>query len=438
MKKRIAFLTALTMASALISPGFGQDSHIRSAQEFMRSGQWDYASYEWRAALERSPNNVDAHAGLARALLNGGFSGEAVRHLQSIPKSVRNLDLLLLLAQAYEEEGDHEKPMHLYLEVLRKYPANPVAFQHLKKLSRKLPEQRRNEIASRLTLESQQARARGDALFEAGRYNEAADYYQLVINHTRAFKDINDYGLSLLMAGRKKEAANMFGLIENKTGDWRILSNAALAQLSIGQPYHARLLIQKALASCDKPEDKAYLYNHLGYVYEISKKYTQARFSYEKAIELKADYRKARMNQAYIYRKDGLYNQALAVYKGLLKQEPENAELWNFAGYAHEMQRQNTDALRAYRKAIALKPDLKEAHFNLAMLYKKLGKKDKATETMKQVMEIEFREAELAAGKAKPVITSNLTDYVEIFPIRPVPAHVVKTAPKTPLQAASR
>lgn len=418
MMKR--FLLGILVFGSLmsVSPATAQvaNRHVLAAQEYMRSGQWDYASYEWRSALAENPRDAAIYEGLARCLLKSGLTAEAVNLLRSLPTGIDNANLALLFAEAQQRSGNTRQAIETYLSILRKYPTSPVAYRQLKSTAAGLPAAEKQDLNRKLQAVVQDARAKGDALYGRNRYGEAIPYYRMVLNHTGRVKDANNLGLSLLLAGRRQEAARVFDTVVPNTKNWRFVSNAALAQLAIGKPYQARMLVQKAIAMCPDKEGKAYLYNHLGYIYETSKKYAQARFTYEKALALKQDYRKARMNQAYIFRKDGLFAQALAVYKTMLKTEPDNAELWNQIGYAQEMQHAYSAAFKSYRKAIALNPQLKEAHMNLAMLYKKTGEKEKAEDSMRQVMEIEFQEAEKTGGKIQAASLPRLTDYVEVFP----------------------
>ncbi len=432
MMKR--FLLGILLTGLMgFSPATAQvaNRHVQAAQDYMRAGQWDYASYEWRSALAANPHDAAIYEGLAQCLLKSGLTGEAVNLLRSLPAGIDNANLALLFAEAQQRSGNTRQAVETYLSILKKYPTSPVAYRQLKATAATLSGPDKQDLNRRLLEIVQDARSRGDALYAQKRYHQAVPYYRMVLNHTSRVKDANNLGLSLLLSGQRQEAARVFDTIVPSTKNWRFISNAALAQLAVGKPYQARMLVQKAIAMCPDNEGKAYLYNHLGYIYEVSKKYAQARFTYEKALSLKQDYRKARMNQAYIFRKDGLFGEALAVYKTMLKTEPNNAELWNQVGYAQEMQHAYGAAFKSYRKALALDPRLKEAHLNLAMLYKKTGEKDKAEDSLRQVMEIEFQEAERSGGKVQSATVPSLTDYVEIFPAENTPVQSTVSLPQT-------
>jgi tetratricopeptide (TPR) repeat protein len=64
----------------------------------------------------------------------------------------------------------------------------------------------------------------------------------------------------------------------------------------------------------------------------------------------------------------GEYQASIAAYEALLTLQPASAETWMFYGYVLATAGRLAEAIPAYRKAIALKPDFGEAYWSLANL----------------------------------------------------------------------
>ncbi|HEY9687846.1 MAG TPA: tetratricopeptide repeat protein [Coleofasciculaceae cyanobacterium] len=411
-------------------PVYGQvaaDPQIQTARHYMQSNQWDYASREWRQVLAQDPNQREARLGLAQAMIHGEQLPEAIQYLEGLKRQGdHSVDVQLWLARAYRNAGQPRAAARAYLELLSIQPYHAAAMQEVKRLAPKLNSKGQQVVRQTLQQRVDSARTEAGGLFARKKYEASVPLYALVAQQTRAFKDINDYGLALLLAGNSREAAFQFRLISNKTRDWHILSNAALAELSIGNFYRARKLIDQGLSLCQADACKASLYNQLGYIYENGQKNTQARFAYEKAAELNLQYRKARLNQAILARKERNYEQAIRIYRQLLAEEggpggPENAELWNQLGFVYELKGKFGKAAEAYRKSVALNPQSKEAYDNLGVLYRKLGKREQADRAFKALMALEFAEME----KSHPAPESRghqtgLLKAVDIFTAQPI------------------
>lgn len=85
-------------------------------------------------------------------------------------------------------------------------------------------------------------------------------------------------------------------------------------------------LFQKALKFDDvEVENKALIYNALGYAYFAQEQYDSAIRNYKEALKIYPEYVIALNNLANVYEKKQLITQALETYEKALKSEPENA-----------------------------------------------------------------------------------------------------------------
>ena len=76
---------------------------------------------------------------------------------------------------------------------------------------------------------------------------------------------------------------------------------------------------------------------------------------------------------AKAYAQKGQFAQAIATYHISLVNQPDNAEIHGDLGLLYSKQRQFTQAISHYQKAISLKPDWAELHYRLAEIWHQLG-----------------------------------------------------------------
>ncbi|MDY6938460.1 MAG: tetratricopeptide repeat protein [Cyanobacteriota bacterium] len=85
--------------------------------------------------------------------------------------------------------------------------------------------------------------------------------------------------------------------------------------------------LQKSLKSKDLEgeENKAIVYNALGFAYSSQEQYDLAVRQYKEALKLQPEYPTALNNLAFAYERKKLESQALEAYEQVLQYEPKNA-----------------------------------------------------------------------------------------------------------------
>lgn len=78
------------------------------------------------------------------------------------------------------------------------------------------------------------------------------------------------------------------------------------------------------------------------------------------------------------YRLLGKFQEALVALQEALRISPKDPVTYNYLGMTLESYHRNQDALAAYKQAIDFKADYAEAHYNLALLYFRLGDRNQA------------------------------------------------------------
>lgn len=153
-------------------------------------------------------------------------------------------------------------------------------------------------------------------------------------------------------------------------------------------------LVNMNNALCIKPTDTRTLRN-LGAIYALTADYPQAESYFAQALvvtpaesvvvikDLQASIKQARTGRAAQFVHEKKYDEAIAYYRSLLKDDPKNADLWAGIGEsALEKAHLETDeakkkadyaeAAEGYSKSAALEPRF-ETHFNAAICYTNIG-----------------------------------------------------------------
>ncbi len=81
--------------------------------------------------------------------------------------------------------------------------------------------------------------------------------------------------------------------------------------------------------------------------------------------------------------KAGDYARALSLLQKVVSANPRDANAWNFIGFSHRKLNRFDQALAAYKKALAIKPDHRGANEYLGELYLQTGDPAKAKERLK-------------------------------------------------------
>jgi len=80
--------------------------------------------------------------------------------------------------------------------------------------------------------------------------------------------------------------------------------------------------------------------------------------------------------------KAGRYDEAIPLLKNVVAKNPNDADAWNYLGFASRHLGKNAEALDFYNKALALDPKHKGAHEYLGELYLQTKQPAKAQEQL--------------------------------------------------------
>jgi tetratricopeptide (TPR) repeat protein len=83
-------------------------------------------------------------------------------------------------------------------------------------------------------------------------------------------------------------------------------------------------------------------------------------------------------NRAKYLHQEGNYQEAVREYQRAAQLDDKNPFIYNYLGLAHLSLQAYGDAVKAFKQALRLNPDLTDVHNNLGVLYSEMGEKEKA------------------------------------------------------------
>jgi tetratricopeptide (TPR) repeat protein len=329
--------------------------------ESARSVPVDTAREKWlREAAERKPSDFSANHELGQLLLATGRSREAIPFLERASRT---------------DPADYQNAYDLAL-------ANAESGNYA--IAR--------EQGSRLLATHDQADLHhllGDVNEKLGDSLEAVHHYQRAAQLDPSEPHLFDWGAELLLHRAPEPATEVF------TKGNRLFPSSARMLLGLGASYFARgaygdAVLRISQASDLNPNDPI-PYQFLGRI-ELSQ-ITPSTGLVEKLHRFVT--MQPQNADANYYYALGLWKlrdaapekasatQIESLLKAALQIDPRHARAALQLGIVHADQRAYTEAIADYKKAVAVDPQLEEAHYRLAQAYRQLGESAKAKEELR-------------------------------------------------------
>jgi len=147
-------------------------------------------------------------------------------------------------------------------------------------------------------------------------------------------------------------------------------------------------------------------YTNLGLAYFQWQRYDDSRSALEKALTFAPDNARALYYLALVKRNQGDVPAAIAALDSVAKQFPRSRDAHRELGYSYYQLHQYEQARAEYETVQSIDPDDLAAHYNLAILYRRLGEKDKAAREA----------AAFADQKDDPAANTQALDYLRSHP----------------------
>jgi tetratricopeptide (TPR) repeat protein len=207
----------------------------------------------------------------------------------------------------------------------------------------------------------------------------------------------------------------------NDNADWMRWNNLGIAfldQLQYSEAIDAFSHVVKL-----RP-DYADGYTNIGLTNIEWEKYESARGGLEKALELAPSNARALYYLALVERRAGHSDAEVADLQKVIAQYPQSRDARRELGISYYQQRKPQEAMEQFEALQAIDPDDLAAHYNLALLYRRMGMKDKARE----------QSAMFVTKKVDPGAPTYSLDFLRKHPeisIESIPWHVHTDMPHT-------
>jgi tetratricopeptide (TPR) repeat protein len=231
-----------------------------------------------------------------------------------------------------------------------------------------------------LTLD--QALQKGIEAHKAGKVQEADTYYTAILKASPKHPDANhNMGVLVVGVGKVEAALSFFKTaLEAKPGVRQYWLSYIDALIKLDRMADAKAVFDQAKSKGAKGDGFDQVESRLG---SSDTKNSNAQDPPQEQLQ----------GLINIHTK-GHYQEALNQASQLLEQFPNSINLYNIIGAANKGLGKLDEAIAAYNKAIALKPDYAEAHYNMGNALKDQGKMDEAIEAFNTTLSIKSDYAE--------------------------------------------
>jgi Tfp pilus assembly protein PilF len=163
----------------------------------------------------------------------------------------------------------------------------------------------------------------------------------------------------------------------NDNADWMRWNNLGICYLD-QQQYHEAI---DAFAQVVKLRpDYADGYTNIGLTNIEWEKYESARGAIERALSLSPNNARALYYMALVERRAGHFEAEVADLKKVVAQFPQSRDARRELGVSLYQQHRQHEAMEQFEALQAIDPDDLTAHYNLSLLYRRMGMKEKAKE----------------------------------------------------------
>ncbi len=162
----------------------------------------------------------------------------------------------------------------------------------------------------------------------------------------------------------------------SENAEWMRWNNYGIGLLD-AQQYAASVTAFQRVATL-RP-DYADIFTNIGIAYISWEKYDEALPFLDKSLAIAKDNARALYYLALVQRNEGQVDEAIANLQKVATQFPRSRDAHRELGFSFYQQHKYDLARTEYEKVQSIDPDDLAAHYNLAILYRRLGLKDKAS-----------------------------------------------------------
>ncbi|HZF28297.1 MAG TPA: tetratricopeptide repeat protein [Gammaproteobacteria bacterium] len=375
----------------------------------LRSGDFDLALENAKAASESDPNWLEAQLMYARSLLVAGHTDESLAMGARLAEQHTEVEVQLQYAELLLSAGKPRDAEARLNQILTANPGLPEATRALAFLA--MTEERFAEAKQRFGELRQDPRYREEAFYYLGRIAEtekdflvATRSYARVTDGTHAVEAQRRTARIMFVEQGDQEGAvrhlHDFGEANPRFGSDMLVAQSQLL-LQMKQPQEAMHLFDEALA--EHPDDPTVHAAHVQ-LYVILAQDASERGAFQEAETLLgeglsryAGNSALRYSQALLYENEGKNRKAVDVLASLVKKSPDDPAMLNAYGYLLTDQFDRHQEARVYiQKALAMNPDSPAIIDSMGWVLFKLGEYPAAREYLERAYRLE-QDPEIAA-----------------------------------------
>jgi tetratricopeptide (TPR) repeat protein len=375
----------------------------------LRSGDFELALDNARAASESDPDWIEAQLLYARTLLVTGRSDESLAIAAALAERHEEVEVQLQYAELLLSAGRPREAETLLNEILAANPGLPEATRALAFLA--MTEQRIEDARRHFNDLRGEPMYRSEAFYYLGRLAETErDFLQATRSYARVTDGTHAVEAQLrtariLFAEQGDREGAVRHLRDFGDANPRFATDMLVAQaqllLQMQQPEEAMRLVDEALAA--SPDDPALHAAHAQlYVIQVqslvdSGDLDAAEKLLDEGLERYPDNSSLRYSLALLYEDQGRNRKALDVLDKLAEEYPDDAAILNAYGYLLTDQFGRHAEARDYiERALALNPDSAAIIDSMGWVLFKLGDYRAARDYLERAYRLE-PEAEIAA-----------------------------------------
>jgi tetratricopeptide (TPR) repeat protein len=375
----------------------------------LRSGDFDLALTNAKAASDSDPNWLEAQLLYARSLLVAGKTDESLAIAGQLAAQHSETQVQLQYAELLLSAGKPRDAEARLNDILAKNPGNPEAIRALAFLA--LTEQRLDEAKARFGELRGDANYRPEAFYYLGRIAETErDFLQATRSYARVTDGTHAVEAQLRTARIMATELNdpdgaVRHLRDFGEANPRFASNMLVAQaqllLQMKKPQEAMKLFDDALAA--SPDDPTLRAAHVQlYVLLVQdaidrKALDEANTVLSQGLQRYPGETSLRYSQALLLEDQGKNKRAVEVLQSLAKDTPDDPAVLNALGYLLTDQFDRHEEARGYiQKALAMNPDSPAIIDSMGWVLYKLGDYGGARDYLERAYRLE-QDPEIAA-----------------------------------------
>ena len=344
-----------------------------------------FAEGHLREALAMDPDFANAHAAMCRKHLEsynlsadaGRFGAAEAACQQALEKDEDSVEVRVVLGQLYYESGKYENALHEFEEALEDNDHLADIYIGLGITHAALGNNDAAEENLRRAIQTdisywQSFNAMGNFLFDLGRFEEAAEFYQMFVNRVDDDASaLNNLGAAYYLAGDFKGAAESWDRSLAIKPSRNAYSNTGSMYFYLGDFERA---VERYINAANLAPNDYRMWGNLGDAYHFQGSQEQvAEVAYKRAIDLG----EARLE---VNPDDLMVISDVALYYSRIGNVDKAREL-------HE-------------KANSQGPDITYVHYNSALIHMQFGEADEALAALERAVELNYERQLLRADPA--------------------------------------